>query len=115
MKETNPELRGAQLLENDRIKTMCADTSKKIRKFGDDLNALDSSLPDHEATVKKLRDDAIKSVASIIPHHCGDHSNCGADCNYKIIESKYIDQYSIEPPGKLVFDECFVAIILNTL
>lgn len=105
LRETNPERRGAQLLENDRIKTICADTSKKIRKFGSDLNALDSSLPDHEATVKKLRDDAIKSVASIIPHHCGDHSNCGADCNYKIIESKYIDQYSVEPQGKLVSDE----------
>ena len=71
------------------------------------MNDLDSSLPDHKATVKKLRDDAIKSIASIIPHHCGDHSNCGADCKYKIIETKYIDEYSVEPPGKLISDECF--------
>ena len=96
--ETNKELSGVGLLEAPRIKTMCADILQAIRDYGAELKALDSSSPDHATELEQRREHAIKRVASIIPHHCGDHGNCGEMCKYRELERRFVDKYSTEFP-----------------
>ncbi|EJK46210.1 hypothetical protein THAOC_35133, partial [Thalassiosira oceanica] len=99
LKETSPELGGTSLLDAPRIKVMCSDVSKNIRRYGEKVSELDKGLADYQEQKEKLRDAALNDIDAIVPHHCGDHSSCGDQCKYKEIENSYISKYKESPPA----------------
>ena len=71
-------LGGNSLLEPARIKTICSDILKSIYKYGLYYKQMFDQTATQEEQTAKLDEQhaaAIVYIASIIPHHCGDHTN----------------------------------------
>ena len=91
----NSELRGKSLLEAPRIRCICADISKHLRKFGRDVKVL-STQDDDESKEKlaKGRERCLAGIDAVVHHHCGDHSHCcSSDCLYLQMESRHVAKY----------------------
>jgi hypothetical protein len=76
-------------LDPPRIKAIASDLSRDIRLYGKFLNekrnnSLVAMRQEEEASA---RQQCLKSISAIIPHHCGDHSQCDhGTCTFKRIE-----------------------------
>jgi hypothetical protein len=80
-------LRGKGLLDPPRIKAIAADLSRVIRLYGKFLKekGIDSSVAMQQASAR--RQQCLNAISAIIPHHCGDHSQCyHGTCTFKRIE-----------------------------
>lgn len=96
----NSHLRGVHLLEAAQIKTVCADISRIIRKYGVQLRQLN-----HE-DIESRRNTAMNRLSCVVPHHCGDHSSCCYDdCKMKKLERHAIARYKVEFPQCTETDE----------
>ncbi|KAL7545351.1 hypothetical protein ACHAWF_015517 [Thalassiosira exigua] len=99
----NAELRGVSLLESARIKAMVADISRILREYGQQYKGVGVGTGS-AAKVNALREVAIARIASIIPHHCGDHSNCRyVDCQMIKLRRHFCAKYRAEHPDSEAF------------
>ena len=90
------ELRGVSLLESARIKTMVADISRILRQYGLQYKSIGSTL-EAKTKLDECRERTIKKIASIIPHHCGDHATCCyEDCKMIQLRRHFIARYRTE-------------------
>jgi hypothetical protein len=64
LKTTDRSYEGVRLLSNRRITSIHADIRSVVKEYH-------AKLGDAQA-----RNDCVKRIAEIIPHHCGDHSLC---------------------------------------
>ena len=76
LKSTNTEFSGKKLLHPLRIKCMSSDISRFLRSYKKAIDVIGS--------VKNLeRQKCLENLASVVPHHCGNHSKCKQEfCKY---------------------------------
>jgi sRNA-binding protein len=79
-------LRGKGLLDPPRIKAIAADLSREIRRYGKFLKEKGLDLSPEQQGCARQR--CLDAISAIIPHHCGDHSQCTHDgtCTFKLVE-----------------------------
>ncbi|KAL7545104.1 hypothetical protein ACHAWF_008471 [Thalassiosira exigua] len=96
--QQNSYLRGVNLLEAARIKTICSDVSGVLRWYGLKLKELSiSKEPSDKAKLDEYRKEALARIKNIIPHHCGDHTNCSTnDCTMLKLERHVVCKFRAE-------------------
>jgi hypothetical protein len=78
--EKNSTLQRKGLLERPRIRTLSEDVARHIHSYHDELVLLDKEDFDQHS---EARERFLGRLASIVPHHCGDHSKCEpTNCAY---------------------------------
>jgi hypothetical protein len=79
-------LHGKGLLDPPRMKAIAANLSHNILRYGKFLKekGLKLSLVQQQSAQQQCLD----AISAIIPHHCGDHSQCTHDgkCTFKLVE-----------------------------
>ena len=77
---------------------LVADMSRLLRVYGDECKKLSKEQNiASKSKIDKLRAFYIERIANVIPHHCGDHSNCRADdCVMLQIQRKVISKHRPE-------------------
>jgi len=54
----------------------------------------------------ECRDNAIKRLSYIVPHHCGDHTTClYSECKFVQLERHFVAKYNVEFPEKKATQE----------
>jgi hypothetical protein len=89
--DKNSTLKGAGLLQPARIKSITSDVNTVIRSSSLCLQSLNrqetkKTISKDEAKVKRdaAHKQCLKDVHAIIPHHCGDHTQCSSlHCRYQ--------------------------------
>lgn len=105
-------LRGAALLEANRIKAISTDITKILKEYGKEMERIKEEFGDDasvvfETTLNSAREAAIKRINAIIPHHCNDHSSCSREDCFVITQQRhYINLHrSMNPQSRLTDDD----------
>jgi hypothetical protein len=75
--EKDSTLKGKSLLEPSRIRAISGDVARHIHSYHDELLLLH---PDDETRRSEAQEHCMRRIASIVKHHCGEHSTCDSVC-----------------------------------